>query len=188
MIQKAVEQILKDVGENPSRPGLKKTPLRVEQSLLYLTRGYKVDIPKLINNAIYKEDIEDMVVVKNIEVYSMCEHHLLPFFGKCHIGYIPNKKVIGLSKIPRIVDAFARRLQLQERLTDQIAKTLCEHLNPMGIGVVIEARHLCMMMRGVEKQNSEMLTSCMLGCFRKKFATRMEFLSFIRRGATSIDV
>lgn len=188
MIQNAIKQILKDIGENSNRPGLVKTPLRVEQSLKYLTRGYKVDIGKLINNAIYKEDIQDMVVVKNIEVYSMCEHHLLPFFGKCHVGYIPNGKVIGLSKIPRIVDAFARRLQLQERLTDQIANTLCEHLDPLGIGVVIEARHLCMMMRGVEKQNSEMLTSCMLGCFRKKFATRMEFLSFIKRGTGSLDV
>ena len=176
----AVLKLLKAIGEDPGREGLKRTPQRVEESLRYLTSGYAVDIEDLINKAIYHEDIHDMIVVKDIELYSMCEHHMLPFFGKCHVGYIPKGKVIGLSKIPRIVDAYAKRLQLQERLTDQIANTLWEHLKPTGLGVVIEARHLCMMMRGVQKQNSEMVTSCMLGSFRSKSETRMEFLSFIK--------
>ncbi|MFC1586176.1 GTP cyclohydrolase I FolE [Fibrobacterota bacterium] len=179
-MQDAIKEILKTVGENPKREGLKRTPERVERSLKFLTRGYSVNIGTLINQAMYDADIEDMVVVKNIELYSMCEHHMLPFFGKCHVGYIPNGKVIGLSKIPRIVDAFARRLQIQERLTHQIATTLQEHLNPKGIGIVIEARHLCMMMRGVEKQNSDLVTNCMLGAFRKRSETRMEFLSSIK--------
>lgn len=177
----AVLKILKAIGEDPGREGLKRTPQRVEESLKYLTSGYAVDIEDLVNKAIYHEDIHDMIVVKDIELYSMCEHHMLPFFGKCHVGYIPKGKVIGLSKIPRIVDAYAKRLQLQERLTDQIANTLWEHLHPTGLGVVIEASHLCMMMRGVQKQNSMMITSCMLGSFRSKSETRMEFLSFIKK-------
>lgn len=180
-MQDAVLKLLKAIGEDPDREGLKRTPQRVEESLRYLTSGYSVNVEEIINKAIYHEDIHDMIVVKDIELYSMCEHHMLPFFGKCHVGYIPKGKVIGLSKIPRIVDAYAKRLQLQERLTDQIANTLWEHLKPTGLGVVIEARHLCMMMRGVQKQNSEMITSCMLGLFRSRSETRMEFLSFIKK-------
>ena len=180
-MQDAVLKILKAIGEDPNREGLKRTPLRVEESLRFLTSGYSVDIEEIINKAVYQEDIHDMIVVKDIELYSMCEHHMLPFFGKCHVGYIPKGKVVGLSKIPRIVDAYSKRLQLQERLTDQIANTLWEHLKPTGLGVVIEANHLCMMMRGVQKQNSMMVTSCMLGLFRSKSETRMEFLSFIKK-------
>ena len=180
-MQDAVLKLLKAIGEDPDREGLKRTPQRVEESLRYLTSGYSVNVEEIINKAIYHEDIHDMIVVKDIELYSMCEHHMLPFIGKCHLGYIPKGKVIGLSKIPRIVDAYAKRLQLQERLTDQIANTLWEHLKPTGLGVVIEARHLCMMMRGVQKQNSEMITSCMLGLFRSRSETRMEFLSFIKK-------
>ncbi len=179
-MQDAVLKILNAIGEDPKRDGLKRTPKRVEESLKFLTSGYSVNIDNLINKAIYHEDLHDMVVVKDIELYSMCEHHLLPFFGKCHVGYIPKGKVIGLSKIPRVVDAFARRLQLQERLAHQIAHTLWERLEPVGLGVVIEASHLCMMMRGVQKQNSMMITSCMLGAFRNRSETRMEFLSFIK--------
>jgi GTP cyclohydrolase I len=181
IIQNAISRILKTVGEDPNREGLQRTPLRVEQSLRFLTQGYDIDVDKIINGAIYYEDVQDMIIVKNIELYSMCEHHMLPFFGKCHIGYIPDKKVIGLSKIPRIVDAFARRLQLQERLTHEIADSLQTHLNPRGLGVYIEAKHLCMMMRGVQKQNSEMVTSCMLGLFRKRTETRTEFLASIKK-------
>ena len=177
----SILKLLKAIGEDPNREGLKRTPLRVEESLKDLTSGYSVDIEELINKAIYQEDIHDMIVVKDIELYSMCEHHMLPFFGKCHVGYIPKGKVIGLSKIPRIVDAFSKRLQLQERLAHQIANTLWERLEPTGLGVVIEASHLCMMMRGVQKQNSKMVTSCMLGLFRSRSETRMEFLSFIKQ-------
>ncbi len=180
-MQDAVRKIIEVLGEDLEREGLRRTPQRVEESLKYLTQGYSVNVDELINNAIYSEETRDMVVVKDIELYSMCEHHILPFFGKCHVGYIPNGKVIGLSKIPRIVDAYARRLQLQERLTHQIANTLWERLQPTGLGVVIEAQHLCMMMRGVQKQNSEMVTSSMLGLFRNRSETRMEFLSFIKR-------
>ena len=180
-MQEEIRKILQKVGEDPEREGLKRTPLRVEESLKFLTKGYSINVEELINNAIYHENIYDMIVVKDIELYSLCEHHLLPFVGKCHVGYIPKGKVIGLSKIPRIVDAYARRLQLQERLTHQIAQTLWKHLTPTGLGVVIEARHLCMMMRGVEKQNSEMVTSSMLGLFRNRSETRMEFLSFIKQ-------
>ncbi len=179
-MQKEITSILRQMGEDPDREGLQKTPLRVEQSLQFLTHGYQADVKKAINGAIYHEDVNDMVVVKNIELYSMCEHHMLPFFGKCHVGYIPNGKVIGLSKIPRIVDIFARRLQLQERLTHQIADTLQKYLEPKGLGVFIEAKHLCMMMRGVQKQNSSMVTSSMLGCFRDRLQTRTEFLSAIK--------
>jgi GTP cyclohydrolase I len=179
-MQEAIREIIKAIGEDPEREGLQRTPKRVEESFKYLMNGYSVDIEKLSNEAIYEEEIEDMVVVKNIELYSMCEHHMLPFIGKCHVGYIPRGRVIGLSKIPRIVDAFARRLQVQERLTHQIATSLQEHLQPYGVGVVIEANHLCMMMRGVQKQNSEMVTNSMLGIFRKKSETRAEFLSSIK--------
>lgn len=179
-MQDAVRRILETIGEDPEREGLKRTPRRVEQSLEFLTRGYSVDVEELINSAIYSEDTPDMIVVKEIELYSLCEHHLLPFFGKCHVGYIPKGKVIGLSKIPGVVDAYSRRLQLQERLTHQIANALWKQLQPTGLGVVVEARHLCMMMRGVEKQNSRMVTSCMLGLFRTRSRTRSEFLSFIK--------
>jgi GTP cyclohydrolase I len=184
-IEGAYQGILKSIGENPSREGLLKTPLRAEQSIRFLTQGYSIDIEKIINGAIYHEDVQDMVIVKNIELYSMCEHHMLPFFGKCHVGYIPKGKVIGLSKIPRIVDAYARRLQLQERLTHQIADTLQRHLQPRGLGVFIEAKHLCMMMRGVQKQNSQMVTSAMLGLFRNQTATRAEFLSSLNKSESS---
>lgn len=179
-MQEEIKKILRELGEDLNREGLIHTPKRVEESYKFLTQGYTIDVEKIINNAIYAEAVQDMIVVKDIELYSMCEHHMLPFFGKCHVGYIPDGKVIGLSKVPRIVDAFARRLQLQERLTHQIADTLWDHLEPKGLGVVIEAKHLCMMMRGVQKQNSEMVTSSMLGLFRSRSETRMEFLSLIK--------
>jgi len=179
-MQEEIRKIILEIGEDLTREGLVRTPERVEESLKFLTKGYSVDVNQIINNAIYTEAVHDMIVVKDIELYSMCEHHMLPFLGKCHVGYIPDGKVIGLSKIPRIVDAFARRMQLQERLTHQIADTLWDHLQPKGLGVVIEAKHLCMMMRGVQKQNSEMVTSSMLGLFRSRSETRMEFLSLIK--------
>lgn len=178
-MQNEIKNILQQIGEDPNREGLIETPRRVEQAMTFLTEGYKINVEDIIRNAVFHEDVEDMVVVKDIELFSMCEHHMLPFFGKCHVGYIPDKKVIGLSKIPRIVDAFSRRLQLQERLTSQIAHTLRDHLSPKGLGVVIEAKHLCMMMRGVQKQNSQMVTNSMLGLFRSRVATRSEFLSSI---------
>ena len=176
-MQQEITKIIEEIGENPKREGLLKTPLRVENAMNFLTSGYNADFDKLINNAIYNETVQDMVIVKDIELYSLCEHHMLPFFGKCHVGYIPNGKVIGLSKIPRIVDAYAKRLQIQERLTHQIAQCLVQVLKPKGLGVIIQAKHLCMMMRGVQKQNSEMVTNCMLGLFRSKIETRNEFLS-----------
>lgn len=179
-MEKTIKQLLKQLGENPQREGLKKTPQRVTQAWHYLTQGYHQDIKKIINKALFTDSNDEMIVVKDIELYSICEHHLLPFFGKCHIAYIPNGTIIGLSKLPRLVDHFARRLQIQERLTSQIAMTLEEILQPIGVGVVIEAVHLCMMMRGVEKQNSQAITSCMLGAFRTKTATRQEFLQLIR--------
>lgn len=179
-MQDAVKKILKAMGEDINREGLKRTPERVEDSLKYLTNGYSIDVDAMLKDSVYNENNRDMVVVKDIEIYSMCEHHLLPFFGKCHVGYIPKGKVIGLSKIPRVVDAFARRLQLQERLVNQIAKTLWKYLEPSGLGVVIEASHLCMQMRGIQKQNSVMVTSCMLGLFRSRYETKTEFLSFIK--------
>lgn len=172
-------ELLKSIGENPKREGLLKTPARAASAFRYLTRGYGQDLDKIVNNAIFHSDCDEMVVVKDIELYSLCEHHLLPFIGKCHVGYIPKGKVIGLSKIARIVDVYARRLQIQENLTRQIAATLMHYTACEGVGVVIEAKHLCMMMRGVEKQNSVMKTSCMLGSFRKENSTRMEFLSLI---------
>lgn len=173
-------KLIKSIGENANRPGLKETPRRAAQAFEYLTGGYSQDVRKVINNAVFPSDNDEMIIVKDIELYSLCEHHLLPFFGKCHVGYIPDGKIIGLSKVARVVDIFSRRLQVQENLTRQIAETLMEYIGAKGIGVVIEARHLCMMMRGVEKQNSIMKTSCMLGAFRKESSTRAEFLSLIR--------
>jgi GTP cyclohydrolase I len=169
------------MGEDPDRAGLKYTPTRVEKSLQFLTQGYKENIKKIINNAIFEEECNDMVIVKDIEFYSMCEHHMLPFYGKCHIGYIPNGKIFGVSKLARIVDCFARRLQLQERLTRQVADTILESVEPEGVGVVMEAQHMCMRMRGVGKQESLMVTSAMLGSFRTEQSTRMEFLNLIKK-------
>jgi GTP cyclohydrolase I len=174
-------EFLSEIGEDASREGLEKTPKRVAKSWRFLTKGYHESVDDIINNAIFESDTDEMVMVKDIELYSMCEHHLLPFFGKCHIAYIPNGKVIGLSKMARIVDIYARRLQIQENLTRQIAETLLNATNAIGVGVVIEAQHLCMMMRGVEKQNSLMKTSCMLGIFRSNAATRGEFLSLLSK-------
>ena len=172
--------MLAALGEDPEREGLRSTPRRVSESLRFLTSGYGVDLQKLVNGAIFDGPADEMVVVRDIELYSLCEHHLLPFFGKCHVGYLPRGRILGLSKVPRIVDAFAHRLQVQERLTMQIAEALMEAVKPLGVGVVIEANHLCMMMRGVAKQNSRAVTSCMLGGFKKDNRTRAEFLSFIR--------
>ena len=179
-IEEEIRRILLELGEDPEREGLLKTPERVRKSLQFLTRGYKQDINEVINGAIFNEDCDDMVIVRNIEFYSMCEHHMLPFFGKCHIGYVPKGKVFGVSKLARLVDVFARRLQIQERMTRQIAMQIMESVAPDGVGVVVEAQHLCMLMRGVEKQNSVMKTSCMLGSFRRSEATRLEFLNLIR--------
>lgn len=178
-----VTQLLVQLGETPGRPGLEETPKRVAKALQFMTRGYQQDIDALVNQALFSIDYDEMVIVKDIDFFSLCEHHLLPFFGRCHVGYIPNKKVVGLSKIPRIVDAFGRRLQVQERLTVQIAETLKRKLNARGVGVVMEARHLCMMMRGVEKQNTVAVTSHMLGTFRTQEQTRNEFLKLIRQGS-----
>ena len=180
-MEKIVEQLLKKIGEDPQRQGLVKTPQRVAEAWKFLTRGYSQTIETVLNDALFDAEDHHMVIVKDIEIYSMCEHHLLPFFGRCHIGYIPNGKVIGVSKLARIADMFARRLQLQERMTNQIADALMTHLKPQGVGVVIEAHHLCMMMRGVEKQNSFMITSAMHGTFRKYLATRNEFLQLLER-------
>jgi GTP cyclohydrolase I len=174
-----IKDILVKLGENPDREGLARTPQRVDQALKFLTSGYRVDLRKLINGALYEVKYDEMVVVKDIEFFSLCEHHLLPFFGKMHVAYLPHNKVIGLSKIPRIVDAFARRLQIQERLTQEVAQTIQEAIEPVGVGVICEARHFCMMMRGVEKQHSGAMTSAMLGAFRDKKKTRDEFLSLV---------
>lgn len=178
-----VSQLLKALGESPRRNGLLKTPERVAKALLFMTKGYHEDIERLLNGALFPIEYDEMVIVKDIDFFSMCDHHMLPFFGKCHVGYLPNKKVVGLSKIPRVVDAFARRLQVQERLTTQIAETLKRKLDAHGVAVVMEARHLCMMMRGVEKQNTLAVTSSMLGAFRTQDQTRNEFLKLIRRNA-----
>lgn len=172
--------LLGEIGEDINREGLRDTPKRAAKALEFLMHGYDVDIDKLINNAIFESDASEMVLVKNIELYSMCEHHLLPFIGKAHVAYIPNGKVIGLSKVARIVDVFARRLQIQENLTRQIADSILKHTDAKGVGVVIEAQHLCMMMRGVQKQNSVMTTSCVLGEFHDSNATRAEFFSLIK--------
>jgi GTP cyclohydrolase I len=179
-MERVLEDLLRRLGEDPSREGLKQTPKRMAESLGFLTSGYAVNVEEVINGALYHEDCDEMIVVRDIEVYSLCEHHVLPFYGKCHVAYLPKGRIIGLSKIPRIVDAFARRLQVQERLTTQIAQAIERHLEPKGVGVVIEAAHLCMMMRGVEKQNSAAITSCMLGRFRTDEKTRAEFLNLIR--------
>jgi len=175
-----IRRILVQLGEDPGREGLLQTPERFEKALRFLTSGYQQDPEKVLNGAMFSVGYDEMVVVKDIEVYSLCEHHLLPFFGKCHVAYIPNKKVVGLSKIARLVNMYARRLQVQERLTNQIAQTIEEKLNPQGVGVIIEARHLCMVMRGVEKQHSAAVTSAMLGAFRSNKQTRDEFLSLVR--------
>jgi len=178
-IASLMEKFLLKIGEDPTREGLLRTPQRAEKAFRFLTSGYDTDIRKLINGALFSEKCDEMVVVKDIEFFSMCEHHLLPFFGKMHVAYLPKGKLIGLSKIPRIVDVFARRLQLQERLTQQVAETLMEVVQPKGVGVICEARHFCMMMRGVEKQHSGTVTSAMLGGFRERKETRDEFLSLV---------
>ena len=179
-MQDAIRTLLTDLGEDPDREGLLDTPKRVEKAYTFLTSGYHADIDQVLNNALFSVDYSEMVIVKDIDFYSLCEHHLLPFFGKCHVAYIPTKKVIGLSKIPRIVDVFARRLQVQERLTNQIADTIQDKIAPLGVAVVMEATHLCMSMRGVEKQNSVAVTSAMHGTFRTSSRTRMEFLELIK--------
>lgn len=180
-MENLIRGLLLEIGENPEREGLLKTPKRVKETYQYLTQGYREDPKKLINEAIYNQQYDEMILVKDIEVYSLCEHHMLPFFGKAHVAYIPNGKIIGLSKVPRLVDMFARRLQVQERLTVEIANVIQENLSPKGVAVVIEAQHLCMLMRGVEKQNSVAVTSEMLGRFRSDPKTREEFMSLVKR-------
>jgi GTP cyclohydrolase I len=180
-MQDLIKKLITELGEDPEREGLQQTPRRVEAAFRFLTGGYRADVDKVLNNALFTVDYSEMVIVKDVDFYSLCEHHLLPFFGKCHVAYIPNGKVIGLSKVPRLVDVFARRLQVQERMTSQIAETISEKIKPLGVAVVIEATHLCMAMRGVEKQNSVAVTSSMLGVFRDSTRTRTEFLELIRR-------
>ena len=177
-MEKIIKDLLIAIGEDPNRQGLINTPNRVKESLKFLTKGYQENIDEVINEAIYSAENDDMIIVKDIEFYSLCEHHLLPFYGKCHIGYIPNKKIIGVSKLARIVEVFARRLQIQERLSKQITETINKKLNVQGVGIVMEAQHMCMTMRGVRKQHSKMVTSAMLGCFRSS-STRIEFLNLI---------
>jgi len=179
-MEEHIRSILKSIGEDPDREGLRRTPKRVNEALRFLTRGYRMNLDEVLNNAVFTEDYSEMIVQKNIDFYSLCEHHLLPFFGKAHVAYLPHHKIIGVSKLARLVDVFARRLQVQERLTSQIASTLMEKLNPLGVGVVIEAEHLCMRMRGVEKQNSLIITSTLLGAFRTRQETRNEFMNLIR--------
>jgi GTP cyclohydrolase I len=180
-MQELIARLLEQLGEDPRREGLADTPTRVEKALRFLTSGYHADIDEVINNALFTVDYSEMVIVKDIDFYSLCEHHLLPFFGKCHVAYIPTKRVIGLSKIPRLVEVFSRRLQVQERLTHQIAEVIDQKVSPLGVAVVMEGTHLCMSMRGVEKQNSFAVTSAMLGAFRENSRTRMEFLELIKR-------
>ena len=180
-----IRQMLEALGEDPSRPGLRRTPARVEGSLRRLTQGYHQTLEGVIGHAVFEEPHESMIMVRDIELYSMCEHHMLPFFGRAHVAYIPNGKIIGLSKLPRIVDMFAHRLQLQERLTDQVADAIMEVLDPSGVGVVVEASHLCMMMRGVEKQNSRTVTSAVRGVFRDDLKTREEFLRLVHNSPSS---
>ena len=180
-MQDLITRLLSELGEDPSREGLRNTPARVERALRFLTSGYRANIDEVINNALFSVDYSEMVIVKDIDFYSLCEHHLLPFFGKCHVAYIPQDRVIGLSKIPRLVDVFARRLQVQERLTYQIAEVIQDRIAPLGVAVVMEGTHLCMSMRGVEKQNSFAVTSAMFGAFRENARTRMEFLELIKR-------
>src|SRR5688500_12471440 len=179
-MQPLIRQLLAELGEDPAREGLVNTPKRVEKALKFLTSGYHMDVDQVLNDALFTVDYSEMVIVKDIDFYSLCEHHILPFFGKCHVAYIPKTRVIGLSKIPRLVDVFARRLQIQERMTNQIAETIREKIDPLGVAVVCEGTHLCMSMRGVEKQNSCAVTSAMLGSFQDNARTRMEFLELIR--------
>src|SRR3982751_6703923 len=180
-IASLVHELLGEIGEDPDREGLVKTPERVAAAMAFLTSGYRIDTEKLINGAVFTQETNSMVIVKNIEVYSLCEHHMLPFFGRCHIGYLPNGRVFGVSKLARLVDLYARRLQLQERLTEQISQVIMDSIDAKGVAVMIEARHLCMMMRGVEKQNSTMLTSSVLGVFRDHLATSEELLTLVGR-------
>ena len=182
-LRNLVEQILLSIGEDPSREGLLRTPERVDQSLRFLTKGYLENVDEVLNGALFSVKYDEMVVVRDIDFFSLCEHHLLPFYGKCHVAYIPHERVVGLSKIPRLVEVFSRRLQVQERLTVQIAETLMDKLNPQGVAVVVEARHLCMMMRGVETPNAVAVTSSMHGVFLSQQQTREEFLTLIRRGS-----
>jgi GTP cyclohydrolase I len=184
-MQDTIRSLLVELGEDPTREGLVRTPLRVEKALKFLTSGYKADIDQVLNDALFTVDYSEMVIVKDIDFYSLCEHHLLPFFGKCHVAYLPNRRVIGLSKLPRLVDVFARRLQIQERMTNQIAETIRTAIDPVGVAVVCEGTHLCMSMRGVEKQNSFAITSAMLGAFRDNARTRMEFLELLRLRSAS---
>jgi GTP cyclohydrolase I len=187
MMERLIHDLLKEIGEDPNREGLEKTPTRVAKAWEYLTAGYRQNAGDVLNEALFTEEYDEMVVVKDIDLYSVCEHHLLPFFGKCHIAYMPSRKIVGLSKLPRLVEMFARRLQVQERLTTQIAQTLNDVLQPRGVAVVIEALHLCMLMRGVEKQNSKAVTSAMLGAFRDRPETRAEFMELIKsRGGLAI--
>ena len=179
-MQELIRRLLEELGEDPAREGLVRTPRRVEKALKFLTSGYRADIDEVLNDALFAVDYSEMVIVRDIDFYSLCEHHLLPFYGRCHVAYLPRNRVIGLSKIPRIVDVFSRRLQIQERLTNQIAETIQDKIAPLGVAVVMEATHLCMSMRGVEKQNSLAVTSAMLGAFRDNVQTRMEFLELIK--------
>jgi GTP cyclohydrolase I len=180
-VQELIRELLIELGEDPEREGLERTPVRVAESFAFLTSGYKTEPGELINEAVFSHEADQMIIARNIDVYSLCEHHLLPFFGRCHVGYIPGGKVIGVSKIARLVDMYARRLQIQERLTEQIAHAINEAIGPRGVGVMIEARHLCMAMRGVEKTDSMMVTSSVLGSFRASEATRAEFMALIRQ-------
>jgi GTP cyclohydrolase I len=184
-MQDLIRQLLVEVGENPDREGLQRTPERVEKALRFLTSGYAANLDAVLNDALFTVDYSEMVIVKDIDFYSLCEHHMLPFFGKCHVAYIPRRQVIGLSKIPRVVEVFARRLQIQERMTNEIAQTIREKIDPLGVAVVVEGTHLCMSMRGVEKQNSFAVTSAMLGAFRDNARTRMEFLELVKLRGTA---
>jgi GTP cyclohydrolase I len=179
-VENLTYDLLKAIGEDPERQGLKKTPRRVKEAYKYLTQGYRQNVKEILNGAVFDEQYDEIVVVKDIDVFSLCEHHLLPFYGKCHVAYLPKGRIIGLSKIPRLVDMFARRLQVQERMTQQIANSLKEALQPLGVAVIIEATHLCMAMRGVEKQNATCVTSTMLGVFRSDRGTRMEFMDLVK--------
>ncbi len=180
-MEEHIRSILKSIGEDPEREGLRKTPARVAEALAYLTQGYRMNPDKVINDALFTEEYEEMILQKDIDFFSLCEHHLLPFFGKAHVAYIPHRKIVGISKLARLVDVYARRLQVQERLTQQIATIIMEKLRPMGVAVVVEAEHLCMRMRGVEKQNSIVITSALLGVFRSRQETRSEFMNLIRQ-------
>ncbi|GGG84749.1 GTP cyclohydrolase I FolE [Edaphobacter dinghuensis] len=184
--QELYRELLRRMGEDPDRDGLVRTPERMEKSMAFLTKGYAMDVTEVLHDALFDVDYDEMVIVKDIEFFSQCEHHLLPFFGKAHIAYVPNGKVIGLSKIPRLVDVFSRRLQVQERLTKQVSEAIQDAINPQGVAVILEAQHLCMMMRGVEKQHSSTVTSAMLGVFKEQMQTRNEFLSLVRRQGNGI--